>query len=131
MPNHVHVLIKPVESDYSIAAVTKSIKGRFAKGYLKYLMESGNTRLLRKCSVIEKGCPKHRFWQRGGGFDRNIWNPKAVYDAVSYIEANPVRAKLVSSPEEWRWSSARARKNQKGIVPDTFCLPVKLTDPQK
>ena len=28
--------------------------------------------------------------------------------AVRYVSLNPVRAQLVSRPEEWKWSSARA-----------------------
>ena len=81
--------------------------------------------------MIEKGCQKHRFWQRGGGFDRNMWNPKAIYDAIEYIETNPVRAKLVTSPHEWNWSSARVRKRKEGIVPEIISLPIKFTNPQK
>ena len=111
--------------------ISKSIKGRFAKIYLNRLKATGNTILLKKCSVIEKGCKKNRLWQRGGGFDRNMWNAKAIFDAIHYIESNPVRTNLVSSPEEWQWSSACARKNKKGIIPDVFNLPVELPDPQK
>ena len=31
-----------------------------------------------------------------------------LYAATRYVELNPVRAKLVSGPAEYRWSSARA-----------------------
>ena len=37
---------------------------------------------------------KFHFWQAGGGFDRNLWNPEAIDRAINYIEANPVRANL-------------------------------------
>jgi putative transposase len=130
MPNHIHLLIWPTKNDYNIAKITKSIKGRLAKKYLTHLKETKNTFILNQCSVVEKGMNKHRFWQRGGGFDRNLWNPKAIHDSISYIEANPVRSKRVSSPEEWLWSSARARKTGKGVVPDVYTMPVKLDNPQ-
>jgi hypothetical protein len=39
-----------------------------------------------------------RFWQAGGGFDRNLWNPKAIHSSIKYIEENPVRAGLVKNP---------------------------------
>jgi len=44
-----------------------------------------------------------------GGFDRNLWNAKAIHSAIKYIEHNPVRAGLVKKAEEWKWSSAHAR----------------------
>jgi hypothetical protein len=68
--------------------------------------------------------------QKGGGFDRNLWNAKAIHDSIGYIEANPVRSRLVAAPEEWKWSSAYARVHSKEIVPDTFALPVVLKNPQ-
>lgn len=131
MPNHIHLLIKPGQNEYSIATITKSIKGRFAKKYLKRLSDLEEKSVLEKCTVIEKGQRKHRIWQRGGGFDRNMWNPKAIHDAIRYIEANPVRARLIVTPVEWKWSSSWARRNGCGVVPDTFTLPVELPDPQK
>jgi putative transposase len=65
-----------------------------------------------------------RFWQHGGGFDRNLWNAKAIHDAINYIEANPVRRGLASAPENYRWSSSYARVRNQGVVPDTFNMPV-------
>jgi putative transposase len=49
-----------------------------------------------------------RFWQRGGGYDRNLWEPRYVWEMIDYIHANPVRRGLCRRPEEWPWSSARA-----------------------
>jgi putative transposase len=30
-----------------------------------------------------------------------------LYACLRYVELNPLRARLVARPEEWRWSSAR------------------------
>jgi len=67
-----------------------------------------------------------RFRHAGGGFDRNLWNTKAIHSSVNYIEYNPVRAGLVNAPapEEWRWSSARTRYTNKGLLPDDLDIPV-------
>ena len=65
-----------------------------------------------------------RFWQAGGGFDRNLWNAKAIHSSVNYIEYNPVRAGLVNAPEDWQWSSARTRYTNKGLLPDNLDIPV-------
>ena len=38
----------------------------------------------------------HRFWQRGGGYDRNLWSIEEVREKIEYTHANPVRRGLVS-----------------------------------
>jgi putative transposase len=48
----------------------------------------------------------HRFWQRGGGYDRNIVTPKTAYLEIDYIHHNPVRRGLCVHPADWIWSSA-------------------------
>jgi putative transposase len=50
---------------------------------------------------------RYRFWQRGGGYDRNLISKDAVISSIQYIHANPVRRGLVETPEDWPWSSAR------------------------
>ena len=48
----------------------------------------------------------YRFWQDGGGYDRNINNPETILKTVRYIHANPIRKGLVESAEDWYYSSA-------------------------
>ena len=50
---------------------------------------------------------RRRFWQAGGGFDRNVVELATVHSIIDYIHANPVRRRLVERPEDWDWSSAR------------------------
>jgi len=65
-----------------------------------------------------------RFWQAGGGFDINLWSAKAIHSSIKYIEANPVRKELVEQPEDWKWSSAKTRKYQEGLISDEVDIPV-------
>ncbi len=44
----------------------------------------------------------HRFWQRGGGYDRNLWEPKAIYQQIEYMHCNPVQRHLCEKPEAWQ-----------------------------
>jgi putative transposase len=48
----------------------------------------------------------YRFWQRGGGYDRNVFEPTTVYNQIAYIHNNPVRRGLCAKPEDWQWSGA-------------------------
>jgi putative transposase len=34
-------------------------------------------------------------------------SPEAVHASIEYLHNNPVRRKLVATPTEWEWSSAR------------------------
>jgi len=47
----------------------------------------------------------------------------SCYYQYSYIESNPVQIKLVKNPEDWQWSSYRARKYKEGLLPDDFDIP--------
>lgn len=46
-----------------------------------------------------------RFWQTGGGFDRNVRDDAELSREIRYIHENPVRRGLVDEPTAWRWSS--------------------------
>lgn len=48
-----------------------------------------------------------RFWQAGGGYDRNVGDESTLRTMIDYIHQNPVRRGLVDRPEDWIWSSAR------------------------
>lgn len=48
-------------------------------------------------------------WQRGGGYDRNIFSNEELIEKIEYIENNPVRAGLARIPSAYMWSSASRR----------------------
>ena len=48
-----------------------------------------------------------RFWQPGGGNDRDIARTATLRSMIEYLHANPVRRGLVAKVENWEWSSAR------------------------
>jgi putative transposase len=52
------------------------------------------------------GRRSYRFWRRGGGYDRNLTEPRAIFGEIDYMHANPQRRGLCLRAEEWYWSSA-------------------------
>jgi putative transposase len=50
------------------------------------------------------------FWQ-SESYDHWVRNPQEFDKIRRYIENNPVSAGLVARPEDYRWSSGRARIN--------------------
>ncbi|HUU44178.1 MAG TPA: transposase [Acidobacteriota bacterium] len=120
MPEHVHLLIRPRNDDYAISRVLRRIKESLTRRVLKHWGDTAPRKLEQLCSHQGRRAI-HRFWQAGGGFDQNLCDMDIVRKAITYIEANPVRRGLVSEPERWRWSSARARAGM-GDVPLTIDL---------
>jgi hypothetical protein len=49
----------------------------------------------------ENGTRESRFWQSGGGYDRNVVKPATVSRVIDYIHFNPVRRGLAERAEDW------------------------------
>ena len=61
---------------------------------------------------------QRRFWQDGGGFDRNSIDLRVILAMIEYIHGNPVRRQLVERPEDWKWSSAGWHEGKNSLKPD-------------
>ena len=104
MPEHVHIIIRPTHDDCSIPRVLSLLKRPVSVAARDYL-RSIDSPMLSRLSVTKHGREVFRFWQPGGGFDHNI-RADAFPRHLRYVHENPVRRGLVSSAEEWYWSSA-------------------------
>jgi len=87
MPNHVHLLAVPRSGD--------GLARAFGQVHRRY------TRMVN----ARHGWKGH-LWQ--GRFSSWVVDGDALLATARYIERNPVRAGLVSAPEDYEWSSARA-----------------------
>jgi putative transposase len=106
MPEHVHLMLWPQERPEQISAFLRTLKENVARKAIAYLREASPA-WLKQISVREGTRLRHRFWQPGGGYDRNVSGAKALYSMIDYIHNNPVRRGLVNYAEDWEWSSAR------------------------
>ncbi len=97
MPNHVHLLIKPLDPlDLS------KIMGLLNLGYTRYF----------NCKYDKVG----HLWQ-----DRYkskiIEDYSYLYECIQYIETNPLRASLINDLNTYQWSSAVSRgKRISGLI---------------
>ena len=68
-------------------------------------------RTSRKANQIlrRKGLP---FWQ-DESYDHWIRSVEELNGLIAYVERNPVQAGLVGSEEQWPWSSARKKADDK------------------
>ena len=86
MPNHVHTLIE-VFNGISLSEIIHSWKSYSANQINKLLNRIGQVWMMEY-------------------FDRYIRDYNHFEKVVNYIHNNPVKAGLVKSPSEYRWSSA-------------------------
>ncbi len=102
MPNHVHLLMTPL---VDVSKVTQSLK--------RFTAREGNR-------ILElTGQP---FWQ-DESYDRLVRNETEFQRIADYIEMNPVKCGLVSTAEEFPWSSAWPIDNRPQIenLPHAIC----------
>ena len=107
MPEHAHLLILPHPSS-QISRILRAIKEPLAKRAVAWIRHSVPDFLARMEDRQPNGRCCHRFWQPGGGYDRNIWTAKELHEKIRYVHNNPVRRGLVERAEDWLWSSCRA-----------------------
>ena len=85
MPEHVHLLITEPE-----------------RAKLSLTLQMLKQNVAHKLREIEGGS----LWQPRY-YDFNVWSEAKRIEKLRYIHRNPVRRGLVSSPEQWAWSSFR------------------------
>ena len=84
------------------------IKQSVSKRGILWFRQNAPDFLEHMSDIQPNGKHHFRFWQRGGGYDRNLRNLNDVSEKIHYIHANPVRRGLVAAAEDWHWSSYRA-----------------------
>jgi REP element-mobilizing transposase RayT len=92
MPNHIHLILEPRRA---LPDILRWLKGRTSRVANRILGRTGQP-----------------FWQ-DESFDHGVRSHAELQELISYVEHNPVQAKLVDTEEEWPWSSARRRADDK------------------
>jgi len=99
MPSHIHWLFHPTE-----AWVASLLAGPPTPP--ERIMQSLKRWTARRCNqLLGKG---GTFWQQES-YDHWVRDVDELERIILYIEANPVKAGLVDSPEKWLYSSAAVR----------------------
>ena len=99
MPNHIHFVLETANKERLI-----SIMRSLQRAYTSYFNR------------------KYRFfghlWQ-GRFKSKIILKDRYLLDCIAYVEANPLRANMISSLHDYRWSSYRVRVlNEKNDIID-------------
>lgn len=93
MPNHWHLILWPPK-DVSISAYMHWLTSTHVRRYHEHYRLVGTGHLYQ------------------GRFSNQVFEDEArLLTALRYVEANPLKAKLVDRAELWDWSSLRLRMN--------------------
>jgi putative transposase len=91
MPNHVHLIIHPHSVGYQISEILKRIKQPVSRKSLAYLRNT-TPEWMDHLKQQRGQKTEYHFWQRGGGYDRNITEGETLMNMIDYIHLNPVRS---------------------------------------
>lgn len=105
MPEHVHLIVRPRRPVYDVDDILQAIKEPVGRKAIAWLRKHA-PQWLPRVAVSKGARARYRFWQQGGGYDRNIVEPRALLEMIEYIHMNPVRRGLVEQASQWKWSSA-------------------------
>lgn len=99
MPSHFHWVFRPRES--WVAERKKS-----SRTPREEIVHSINSFTAHQCNAILER--KSTFWQHES-YDHWVRDVYELERIIRYVEANPVTARLATSPEQWEFSSAHDR----------------------
>jgi len=110
MPTHAHIVVFPCSDQPSMSDFLESIKKSVVKRAVNYVKANAPSFLPRMRDEQPNGKVAYRFWQRGGGYDRNLRSPYTTWKMIDYIHRNPVVEGLCKHATDWHWSSAATYK---------------------
>ncbi len=139
MPEHVHLIRWPNNPMLRVRALLAAIKWPVSlpvsRRALPFVKQRAPHFLANMRGLQPNGRRSHRFWQRGGGYDRDLHDAGTIHATIDYLHANPVRAGLgpanparaglVLRPGLWRWSNAAcfAGTGAMPLKPDVDSIP--------
>ena len=127
MSTHLHAVLWP-EEGVDLSDVLRDFKRYTSRAISREALRVGDRDFVHafagaRRSGRAQSTSKYQVWQEGS-------HPEAIYSndfarqKMEYIHMNPVRAHLVSRPEEWAYSSARMYLSNEQTYPPTDVLPL-------
>jgi putative transposase len=109
MPNHLHAI---TDTALKPSKILQYINGIISRRVIDHLKEHGHNASLRKLQR-ESGARGHKYslWEHHS-HALPIFSESMLMQKLNYIHRNPVRAELVESAEDYRWSSVRIWKRR-------------------
>ena len=121
MSNHLHMIVD-TNDDNMVGDVLRDFKKFTNKKILKVLEqdehESRREWLLDRfwfAGANDKRIKNYRSWQEGN-YVEELYTMEFLMQKLNYIHQNPVRAEIVTKPEDYLYSSALNYAGEKGLL---------------
>lgn len=128
MPDHFHLIVHwdvEHQPNLTISSIMRMIKSNTARQIIDYFLgrqgpltlpytNPGQVTRVTRGGVYPNhrmSNQTHRIWQPSF-YDFNIYSDQKLRQKIEYVHWNPVRAGLCTLPENWPWSSVRAKYNR-------------------
>jgi len=128
MPTHLHALLWPADG-LNISDILRDFKRHTSKAISQLAIQKNESDRLE---AFEKARQQHKadeskyqVWQEGSHSEA-IFTLEFARQKMTYIHNNPVKAGLVSAPEDWLYSSAAAYLSGKETYPPTDILTLNI-----
>ncbi|MFO7850851.1 MAG: REP-associated tyrosine transposase [Bacteroidota bacterium] len=118
MPDHSHMVCRSI-SDNSLSDIFRDLKKFTSRSIIKYLKQYKSriysSWLDRFRDNNNDSAEHYRIWQNGYN-PKELSSNKFMDQKIEYIHSNPVKAGLVSRPNDYIYSSARNYSEKKGVI---------------
>lgn len=127
MSNHIHLVVNCNEP-FQLKDTIRDFKKFTSKKIISQILTEPESRRewlyeYFKNRGIESSKNKNfKFWQTGN-YAIELYSEKFTWTKINYIHNNPVKANLVSKPEDWIYSSATNYAELDSILELVYCLP--------
>lgn len=128
MSNHIHLLAAPdkempyEEERLEFSNIIRDFKKFTSKNIIENIQnnpeESRKDWMLNRfwfAGNNDKKITNYRFWQEGY-YPEEIYTNDFLQQKINYIHQNPVRREIVTSPEQYKYSSATDYAGGKGLL---------------
>lgn len=119
MSNHIHMIVQSNEG--KLSDLLRDFKKFTSKTILTKIQTEPESRRewmlerFKKATETHSRNTNYQLWQYGNHAEE-IYSEKFMWSKIDYIHFNPVRAGLVSKPQDYIFSSASNYVNNKGII---------------
>jgi REP element-mobilizing transposase RayT len=119
MSNHIHMVVQ--SNDGKLSDLIRDFKKFTSKTILEKIKNEPESRrewILERFKLATESHSRnknHQFWQLGNHAEE-IYSEKFMWSKIDYIHFNPVRAGIVSRPQDYIYSSASNYIDGKGII---------------
>ena len=130
MTNHIHLIIQ--SEDAKLSDLIRDFKKFTAKTILDKIQTEPESRrdwMLERFKLATETHSRNKnyqFWQLSNHAEE-IYSEKFMWSKIDYTHFNPVRAGIVSSPQDYIYSSASNYVNGKGII-DVEIVQIPIVD---